>query len=147
MIVEDSPETVAFLEHYGVPGMKWGVRKDSKGRARKNARKELMKVSSSARKSIKDYGKASDSAGRKSAADAYKTEVLDVIKSKKFREDYRKANSMGKGEMATHILFMGPLAAVTIPQAKQGYANRALTGASQEREAAQNLLREMRKNT
>lgn len=49
----------AFLEHYGVPGMKWGVRKERR-QAIKAARKKFWSDNKRANKEIKEYKKANE---------------------------------------------------------------------------------------
>lgn len=47
-----------FLEHYGVPGMKWGVRKERRSAIRE-ARKKVFRDNKEAKKEIKRYKKES----------------------------------------------------------------------------------------
>lgn len=135
------------LTHHGVPGMKWGVRKDrdsSSGPTRKEARKEIAAVGKTARQTIKESRNAKTASERKAAAKKYETEVLKKIKSPEFKEAYNKANTMSKGETAVHILLAGPLAALTIPTVRAGYAQNRRLGPGFELAAAQTVLKELR---
>lgn len=137
-MIIDETDVEDFLEHYGVKGMKWGVRQ---------ARKELRSDAKNAGKIRKQFDKAHGSAERKAAADRYEKEVLAMIRTKDFREKYAAANTFGKGDIAAHIILMGPLAAMTIPQARKQMADTRLMGASMNESAARKILSEMRKNT
>jgi hypothetical protein len=127
-----------FLEHHGIKGQKWGVR---------NSRRDLNKTARTARKLREQFYKAKGSADRKAVADKYEKEILNKIKTNDFRQQYRAANTMTKGEMATHILLLGPLAALTIPDMKAQYADKALLGPGVEEKSARIILKEMRRST
>lgn len=143
MIIEEDVED--FLEHYGVKGMKWGVRKDRvSGADRRIARAEVNDVRKSARSAIKQHRRAGSNAERAAAQKKYQKDVLDRIKSKEFKENYKKANTMSKGEMAAQAVLLGPMALVTIPATRAGYSQRQKYGAAQELATAREILKEMK---
>jgi hypothetical protein len=70
--------------------------------------------------------------------------VLEEIKSDEFKASYKKASTMGKGEMAVHALVFGPLALVTIPANRSLYKKLGESGYEMEIDVAHDILREMR---
>jgi len=124
-------EVEESLEHSGIKGMKWGVRNEAKRSGRQNgskkfngaSKKESIKaiegVNKNAASIIREARRAETPAARKYAADKYKKEVVDVVKSPGFKAKYNAANKMGKGEMALHVLLFGPFALLTIPAIKR----------------------------
>lgn len=137
-------EDVEFLQHYGVQGMRWGVRRKTTGSERREGRDTVKQTAKTARKIIKSAKKAETPEERKLAAQRYKKEVLDQIKSPAWKTAYQNANTMGKGEKAMHILMMGPFAALTIPSVKKQYAVRQSVGADAELGAAKAVLEQIR---
>ncbi len=159
------------LAHYGVKGMRWGVRRDRDGggssigknpvkaarqaqRAESKtqassktlgeARREVRDVASTARSIISESKRSPNQAGREAAAKRYEEEVLAKIKTPEFKETYRKASTMGKGEMALHVVAFGPLSAVTIPAIRSQRNNLGKAGYELEVDMAHDILREMR---
>lgn len=68
------------LTHYGVKGMKWGVRKDGPTGSERKTRKQLTKNLAAAQKTLKETSKASDAANRNALSSEHK---LDVELNKK----------------------------------------------------------------
>jgi hypothetical protein len=99
-----------FLEHHGVKGQKWGVRK---------SRKEMVAFAKNSREIVREGNRAETPAARKAAAARYKSEVLDKVKDPVFKEKFNTATKVTKGEMFTHVLVFGPFAGITIKQAKK----------------------------
>lgn len=71
MLLIDEIQNGSSLYHYGVPGMKWGVRKDRPTRSERKQRKKLTKDVAAAQKYVKirsgmqeNAAKASDEASR-----------------------------------------------------------------------------------
>lgn len=124
-----------FLAHFGKKGMKWGVR---------SSRKELRGISKNARGIIKEASRATTNKERQAAANKYQKEVLNKVKSKEFKEKYRAANTMTKGDMATHALLFGPFAAFTIPQARMAQNKARIVGPKNEVALARDILKELR---
>jgi len=108
------------------------------------ARKEVREVGKTARSIISESKRAQTEAGRQAAAKRYQKEVLNTIKSDEFKSTYRKASTMGKGEMAAHAVAFGPLALVTIPAVRSGYKKMSEAGYELEVDMAHDILREMR---
>lgn len=113
-------DTDIFLAHYGVKGMKWGVRKQASA-DRKAGRKELRQVSKDARSAMKASRKAKTREEAKAASDKYKKDVYNKVRSPEYKKAYQDAHTMGVGEMLLNVALAGPLAAVTIPAAKSQY--------------------------
>lgn len=137
-------EDVEFLEHFGVKGMRWGVRRKTSGSERKAGRRELRETAKTARQILKKANKAGTPEERKALAQRYKKEVFDRINSPAWKKAYQDANTMGKGEMATHVLLAGPFAALTIPSVKKQYAVRQSVGADSELGVAKAVLAQIR---
>lgn len=129
-------QVIDFISHYGKKGMQWGVR---------SSRKEVRRVSKRAGQLIKESGNARTTSERKAVAKKYENEVLNTVRSKEFREKYRVANTMTKGDMAVHVVLLGPLAALTIPQVKRQMASNRTFGPDIERDAARTVLKELNK--
>lgn len=167
------------LAHYGVKGMRWGVRNPENGGGGKNpnpvraavksqraaakaeksadkamikqksqtigqARKETQATGKAAREIIREYRRAPSPAAKAAAAKRYDTEVKKVIQSPEWKAAYQKANTMGKGEMALHVVALGPLAAVTIPTMRQTYSQIRKEGYELEVDMAHDILKEMK---
>jgi hypothetical protein len=171
------------LAHYGVKGMRWGVRNDKdgggsgsggknpspvraarkgqveraraersadkamikqKGQSIGGARRETREVGKAAHEIIREYRRAPTPAAKKAAAKRYDEEVKKTIESPEFKAAYQKANTMGKGEMALHVVAFGPLAAVTIPTIRKSYSQIRKEGYELEVDMAHDILKEMR---
>jgi hypothetical protein len=167
------------LAHYGVKGMRWGVRNpdgggssspkapnpvrqvykdrrqeaasvrkedkaNSRGQSIGQARKETRATGAAAREIIREYRRAPSPAAQKAAAKRYEKEVLAEIKKPEFRATYKKANTMGKGEMAAHALVFGPLALATIPAVRSGRKKMGEAGYELEIDMAHDILKEMK---
>jgi len=126
-------EIDAFFEHSGVKGMKWGVRKEAK--------MEVKKVSDNAREIMRESRRAQTPEARKAAADRYKSEVLDKIMTKEWKQSYKTATKMGKGGMALQVLSFGPFAALTIPAIRK--SEKEDNRYNFEVDVAHDILREM----
>lgn len=124
-----------FLEHYGVKGMRWGVRQ---------ARKEVLGQSKRSRQIIREAKKAKTKTDRDAAIKRYETEVIARIKSKDFREAYKTANTLTKGDMAAQVLMTGPWAALTIPAMRNQFETNRRTGIDHNLVAAKDILRELK---
>lgn len=72
-IVENQNES--SLTHYGIPGMKWGVRKDKPTVSERKTRKLLTKDVAAAQKTLKERGKASESASREALLREHKLDT------------------------------------------------------------------------
>jgi len=133
----------AFLSHYGVKGQRWGVRNERKpaGTDRKQDRQDTQAIGKRAGEIIREGQRAETPSARRAAADKYKTEVLDVIKSPDFKNAYNNANKVTKGTMATHVLLFGVLAPITIKAAK----NAEKAGYDMELDMAHEVFRELRR--
>ena len=100
-------ERQEYLEHYGVKGMKWGVRKQKKAMARSNIQRKKNQIS-------KEFNKAAASSDpAKRAAGIKKVNAL----GKELRNDKNisLASKTTTGEKAVHIFLFGPAAIGTIP--------------------------------
>lgn len=145
--VEDPEE---FLAHYGVKGMKWGVRRKRgadgrvSGKEVKAARKELRNVGKAARGAKKASRKAKTPEERKAAADKYKKEVNEKIRSKEFKKTWETANQMTRGEKAAQLVLLGPVGALNIRSMNKMYDNARTHGLAMERAAASSVLKELR---
>ena len=137
-------EDLEFLSHYGVQGMRWGVRKKVTGSERKAGREEVRTTAKTARKIIKSAKKAKTPEERQAAAKRYKTEILDKVKSPAWKKAYQDANTMGKGEMVAHVYLAGPFALLTIPAVKKQYATRQTIGPETEIGAAKAILEQIK---
>lgn len=137
MIINDNPTMTPgeYLEHYGVKGMRWGVRQ---------ARKEVRSQAKTSRKIIKTAKKAKTKSERDAAIKQYETDVIKRIRSKDFREAYDAANTITKGDMFAQIMLGGPLAAVTIPAMRAQSSQRRRTGIDQELVVARDVLKELK---
>lgn len=63
------------LKHYGVKGMKWGVRKDRPTSFERKRRKQLTKELAAAQKNLKEKSKANDALGRNAISSEHKFDV------------------------------------------------------------------------
>lgn len=93
-----------FLEHYGVKGMRWGVRKEVKA-----ARAANKVTNARAREIIKEGRLLTDPKERRKQAEKYKTEILDEIKKPEVKARFIKANTPTKGEMIANSILYGPI--------------------------------------
>lgn len=133
------------LAHYGKKGMKWGVRNEpGTSNSRSAAKAEVKDLATSARDAIRSGTRATTSAEHKAAAKKYEDEVLKRIQTPEFKAAFDKANTMGKGEMAAHVLLAGPAAALTIPMAKQRYSQIRKEGYEYAVDHAHRVMRELR---
>lgn len=125
-----------FLEHYGVKGQQWGVRRD-----RKQDKQTTKDMGSKAREIIREARIAETPAARKAAADRYKKEVLKPIQTDEFKAAYNNANSVTKGQMAAHVLLFGVFSPITIKAAK----NASRAGYDLEVDTAHEIFKELRR--
>ena len=150
--MEPKKKDVEFLEHFGVKGMKWGERNASLASGtpgsqhvsrsdKKAGQAQVRDLSSTAGKLIRESVRAETPAARKAAADKYKAEVYDRVRTKEFKKAYQDATHVGKGDMAVHVLLFGPFAGMTIKTAKQ----QNQSGIEHEIDASSAILREMRR--
>ena len=122
-----------FFEHSGVKGMKWGVRKEAK--------KEVRALSKNASEIIRESRRAQTPKARQAAAARYKAEVLEKVMTPEWKQSYKTATKMTKGDMAAHVLLLGPFAAFTIPATKRAVNSDA--SYDYEVDTAHQILREM----
>lgn len=93
-------ETQEFLEHYGVKGMKWGVRKDRKGRRSKSAFQKLKDKSASDDRTR--YKKSSDAPARLTDAELEKR-IKRLESEKKYNELNSRTVSQGE-KLVTEVI-------------------------------------------
>ncbi len=138
-----SEELDSGLEHYGVPGMRWGVRSGPRpsNSEIKNAQREVRQLRKAARSSIKTAYNAKTAGERKAAIDRYKKEVADKINSKEFKDTWNKANRQTRGQMTAQILLLGPVGVVTMAGVN---SSRQKYGLSQEKAVAKQVLDELK---
>lgn len=146
-----------YIEHFGVKGMHWGSRKastsssggSSKGKSSsekittRSSRKELRQIGKSSRMAIKQAAKAKTPQERKAAADKYQKDVIDKINQPGFKEKYKKANTLTKGEVVAHLVAFGPLGLVTLAGQKQAYEAERAIGADQYVKGAKEVLKSL----
>lgn len=137
MIVDEE----VYLEHYGQKGMRWGVRKKVTYAERRAGRKEVRSVAKSASRAVRASRRANSSAERAAVAKQYEHDVLKRVGTKEFKTAFQNANTMGKGEMATHVLLLGPFAALTIPAMRKQYAVNQTIGVETNKAAARQVLK------
>jgi hypothetical protein len=130
------------LIHYGVRGMKWGVRRDRAAQI-KSAQKELKGFKKNARGIVKEGRRASSPEARAVAAQRYKREVVDQMRTERFRQTYRDGNTATRGQMVASMLVSGPYAPLTYA-AIRGRESRLDREFAAERGVAQEILREFR---
>jgi len=141
-------EDLDFLAHFGVKGMKWGVRREHQTTSadRKSARKEIATVGKTARSIRKDARKATTPEARKVVAERYKKEVFDKVRSKEFRETWNNANTISKGEKAMALIMGGGvLGPVHIRNIENQYALRRAGGLDAEIGVAREIMSELKK--
>lgn len=144
IVSEEDYNSEFYLEHFGVKGMQWGVQKKVSSSERREGRKEVRAVSKAARQALRASRKSNSPAERAAVAQRYEDEVVKRIRSAAFKEKFQNANTMGKGEMAAHVLLLGPFAAVTIPSLKKQYAVNQTIGVDTNKAAANKILKELR---
>lgn len=98
VVVVTDAEIDEFLAHYGVPGMKWGVRKvreynntpDSSGVTRKQARSQIRSQNTQSRRNLEDFEVAANrsqlirtSRGNRTKMQRYYEDSKADIKSRK----------------------------------------------------------------
>lgn len=122
MILDEDKE---FLEHYGVKGMKWGVRRKSGGSKPKKEKGPTSKEIKSARKrhngrvsKIQGYELESISRDRK-VAEAAAKKIRATGKEEGARSDARIAAKLTKGERVTNVLVLGPVGLVVNKKAPE----------------------------
>lgn len=110
----DTPQQVV-LAHYGVQGMKWGVRtkksttseiKDARARQGSRQREFVRSIDTLNRVSAGTNKKATDTAAKK---------AVKIQKEFLTSEDRVVAARATKGEKIAHVLLLGPGALVTLP--------------------------------
>lgn len=119
-----------YFEHHGVEGIKWSARQ---------SRKEFLNNSKTVRSIIEGSFKERPLKIKQIRTDRNKTEILDKVRSKSFKEKYQTATIAVKGAMATHILAHDVFVSSTISQVK----NQDENGYMQELTTAQQILNEM----
>ena len=141
-----SEELDSGLEHYGVPGMRWGVRSGPRpsNYEIKNAQREVRQLRKDAKSSIKDAYNAKSAGERKAAIDRYKKEVSDKINSKQFKDTWGKANRQTRGQMTAQLLILGPVGAVSIASNAGINSSRQKYGLAQEQAVAKQVLNELK---
>ena len=102
-------ETSSYLIHYGVPGMKWGVRREI---AKKS------KLGYYAGKYSYDYGRTADRLQRKQDKDKLKGKAVNAKRAKsiasyrKLQKKFAKAQSKLYSNMSDHDIKQGKRAAI-----------------------------------
>lgn len=86
------PEEI-YLAHYGVKGMRWGIRHDPERSARRRAAREARdkKIAAINRKYDKQYGKAKYTRANPHAADARLIDQAKVSTGKRFASSFLTA--------------------------------------------------------
>lgn len=113
-----------YLEHYGVKGMKWGVRRDRtghkpSGREIKEARARLREGG----KAIREKNAALEQTKSRSAAEKKGREIRKIAKDLRDSGDVEIASRLTAGEKAAHVLIYGAFAPVTIRNAQRSNYN------------------------
>jgi hypothetical protein len=99
-------EVGAFLEHYGVKGMKWGVRKDKTG-VRPIARSlSKSKFGDASRKNADRHNKRA--AAKTAAIKEAKKQAKVQLPGNSNKADVKAASKMSKGEKVASFLVAGP---------------------------------------
>lgn len=112
--------------------------------SRRGARKELRDLGKNARAIVRESNTTTNKRDRARLAKEYERDVYNRVNDPKFKETFKKANSMTKGDMAVHVLLLGPLAAVSIPATM--YVNKQVvdSGLEAEHDATASVLRQLR---
>lgn len=138
-------EVEEFLEHYGVQGMRWGVRKSApSGSDIKGARKELKEIRKSASSAIKAHRKATTPAQKKAAQANYKKEVVDRINKVKYKQTFIDANTYTKGEVVAGAILSGPAAPLTLIVGRATQDSIRRYGAARDAATSKQVYEEMK---
>jgi len=149
-VEDDLINTPDILAHYGVPGMKWGIRRSSgqlavakvERKAAKKAAKEEKKAEKSRSSDIrKDPTKTRYSSPAKKLTDA---ELTERIKRMETEKKYAELNSrtVGKGEqMAVQVMTsVGTATATKVGNGAVQYAIRQKLAKKMNPEAARQIV-------
>lgn len=121
LVTEDDVQD--FLGHYGVKGMRWGVRKQRNAdikSARARLQKTGAKIDAQAKRGLSSTSNATKAKAAK--------EIRNLAKQAQKDPNLDKAMKLTTGEKAAHIVLFGPFAVATIPltQAGNRSQNRAI---------------------
>ena len=140
-------EDVDFLAHFGVKGMKWGVRseKPKVTRAQRvEGRQAVQKLSGDARTAINMHRNAKTPEERAAAQAMYKRDVVNKLRTKDFQEKYQAANTLGKGEALAQVIAFNVLSPVTLGVTLAGQRRARKSGIQTEQRISREILKEMR---
>lgn len=160
MTTVSNQEELDFLAHFGVKGMKWGVRKDTDGGGDRNAhglkgkpsraeilegRKEWRGLNKTEKQIMRQSRQARTPEEAKIAADRYKKEVVNKLQSDDFKSKYQNANTMTKGELLAHVAIYNVWAPLAIASTNSRYANNRKNGPKEMDRRSKEILEEMRR--
>lgn len=146
-----------FLAHFGVKGMKWGVRNKREernahglstgpsGSERREARKELRSTIKTEKQILKQSRKARTPEEAKIASDRYKREIIKKVNSPEYAKAVQDGNTMGRGEMLAHVAVYNVWSPLTIRSAKQQYADTRENGVKNVKAGTKEMLKELQK--
>lgn len=130
MSQKDFPEDV--LRHYGVLGMRWGVRKDRKTGVRKGT--PTKGTSAAKRKASPDHTRARN-ISKKRVSQMSNKELRDYNERARLEQEYRRVTSRGRSRTAKSLQKASNIAIRVLYETNKKQADRVLRDAGHDRAA------------